>query len=53
MAVRLIIDGNSVYEIDEECMECQRKKQRFQKKESPGDRCEKNSDDKWNKIPKI
>ncbi len=27
MPVRLIIDGNSVYEIDEECMEKQKKRQ--------------------------
>ncbi len=27
MPGRLIIDGNSVYEIDEECMERQKKKQ--------------------------
>lgn len=26
MAARLIIDGNAVYEIDEECLECQEQK---------------------------
>lgn len=26
MAARLIIDGNTVYEIDEDCLECQKKK---------------------------
>lgn len=26
MATRLIIDGNAVYEIDEDCLECQKKK---------------------------
>lgn len=26
MANRLIIDGNAVYEIDEECMRCQKRK---------------------------
>lgn len=26
MANRLIIDGNAVYEIDEECMQCQKRK---------------------------
>ena len=28
MATRLIIDGNAVYEIDEECMERQKEKKR-------------------------
>ena len=49
MATRLIIDGNAVYEIDEDCMECrekrleardrlcqQGKKQGGKKKRSPG-----------------
>lgn len=26
MATRLIIDGNAVYEIDEDCLECQKKR---------------------------
>lgn len=26
MAVKLMIEGNAVYEIDEECAECQRKR---------------------------
>lgn len=26
MKTRLIIDGNAVYEIDEECLECRKKK---------------------------
>lgn len=26
MAIKLIIDGNAVYEIDEECAECQKKR---------------------------
>lgn len=26
MATKLIIDGNAVYEIDEDCQECQRKR---------------------------
>ena len=26
MATRLIIDGNAVYEIDEDCQECQQRK---------------------------
>ncbi len=30
MSTRLIIDGNAVYEIDEDCMECQKQKGRFQ-----------------------
>lgn len=37
MKTRLIIDGNSVYEIDEECMECRKKtgsRVRVQKQES-------------------
>lgn len=29
MSSRLIIDGNAVYEIDEDCMECQKKKTLF------------------------
>lgn len=29
MATRLIIDGNAVYEIDEDCLECQKKKAAF------------------------
>lgn len=34
MAVRLIIEGNSVYEIDEDCVECQKKKRGFQRKDT-------------------
>lgn len=30
MAVRLIIDGNAVYEIDEECLKAQQKKGELQ-----------------------
>lgn len=30
MGTRLIIDGNAVYEIDEDCMERQKQKGRFQ-----------------------
>ncbi len=29
MSTRLIIDGNAVYEIDEDCQECQKKKSIF------------------------
>lgn len=29
MSTRLIIDGNAVYEIDEDCLECQKKKSIF------------------------
>lgn len=40
MAIRLVIDGNAVYEIDEDCLECQKKNSGFQKwmkhSESPG-----------------
>lgn len=45
MGTRLIIDGNAVYEIDEDCAECQKRKGGFQsgmrkqgKGESSGDR---------------
>lgn len=31
MAIRLVIDGNAVYEIDEDCLECQKKNSGFQK----------------------
>ncbi len=34
MAIKLIIEGNAVYEIDEECLECQRKGRTFGRKES-------------------
>lgn len=40
MKTRLIIDGNAVYEIDEECEECQqknRKKQEGRKTKHAGD----------------
>lgn len=30
MATRLIIDGNAVYEIDEDCQEYQRKRSKYQ-----------------------
>lgn len=30
MSTRLIIEGNAVYEIDEDCVECQKQKGRFQ-----------------------
>ncbi|MDD3253709.1 MAG: hypothetical protein PHV18_14255 [Lachnospiraceae bacterium] len=30
MAIRLIIDGNAVYEIDEECLERQKRKSGYQ-----------------------
>lgn len=30
MGTRLIIDGNAVYEIDEDCAECQKHKNGFQ-----------------------
>ena len=30
MRTRLIIDGNAVYEIDEDCVDCQKQKNRFQ-----------------------
>lgn len=36
MKTRLIIEGNTVYEIDEECMECRRQKKG--KKEQSGER---------------
>lgn len=40
MSTRLIIDGNAVYEIDEACQECLRKKAKEdgkkQRKEAPG-----------------
>lgn len=43
MKTRLIIDGNAVYEIDEECEECQQKNRKKQEegktrsvKNSPG-----------------
>ncbi|MDO5406578.1 MAG: hypothetical protein Q4F28_04535 [Eubacteriales bacterium] len=34
MAVRLIIDGNAVYEIDEECLKAQQKKGELQMERS-------------------
>lgn len=40
MGFRLIIDGNAVYEIDEDCAECQKRKSGFQsggKKPGKGD----------------
>ena len=40
MKKRLIIDGNAVYEIDEECEACQQKNQK--KQESQRERCKKN-----------
>lgn len=40
MKTRLIIDGNAVYEIDEECEACQQKNQK--KQESQRERCKKN-----------
>lgn len=33
MATRLIIDGNAVYEIDEDCMACQKKNGKKGKRE--------------------
>lgn len=36
MKTRLIIEGNTVYEIDEECMEC--RKQKKGKKEQSGEK---------------
>lgn len=32
MATKLIIDGNAVYEIDEDCLESQKKKNEFQRR---------------------
>ena len=40
MKTRLIIDGNAVYEIDEECEACQQKNQK--KQESQREQCKKN-----------
>lgn len=41
MSTRLIIDGNAVYEIDEDCLECQMRRnglqQRKQGKEADAD----------------
>ncbi|WP_432628173.1 hypothetical protein [Brotaphodocola sp.] len=41
MKTRLIIDGNAVYEIDEECEECQQKNRK--KQEGRKIRCDKAS----------
>lgn len=40
MKTRLIIDGNAVYEIDEECEACQQKNQK--KQENQREQCKKN-----------
>lgn len=37
MAERLIIDGNAVYEIDEDCMRRMGKKTKFEKEGAPDD----------------
>ena len=44
MAVRLIIEGNAVYEIDEDCLECQKRKKGFQRREAQGEAVEKGMD---------
>lgn len=44
MAVRLIIDGNAVYEIDEDCLECQKRKKGFQRRETQGEAVGKGMD---------
>lgn len=36
MSSRLIIDGNAVYEIDEDCLECQKKKSIFREGKNAG-----------------
>lgn len=47
MKTRLIIDGNAVYEIDEECEACQQRSQRNQKnqkkQENRGEWCGRSS----------
>lgn len=36
MPTRLIIDGNAVYEIDEDCLECQKGKKNFREGKNAG-----------------
>lgn len=38
MSTRLIIDGNAVYEIDEDCQECQKKASVFREGKPRGNR---------------
>lgn len=38
MSTRLIIDGNAVYEIDEDCLECQKKTSVFREGKPRGNR---------------
>lgn len=41
MSVKMVIDGNAVYEMDEECLECQKKQLNYEEKDT--DRTEQRS----------
>ena len=51
MSFRLVIDGNAVYEIDEDCEKCGTKERRCGRKAEPGDggcyRCGEENQRKW------